>query len=149
MRCRWSVFLLCLEEDGISDIFPIQLKKCNTENSVGPVLSLLWRGPTQEDGMDGPSSPDKGGCEITCCGWGAETQNGISGSGKGLQLLLWAMPQAVNKGWKKQTWAALRLPLKLHIMDLVLIQCVDFCNFLQEHLAVQKERDKRVDSTQQ
>lgn len=97
MRYRWSVFLLCLEEDGISGIFPIQLKKCNTENSVGPLLSLLWRGPAQEDGMDGPSSPDKGGCEITCCGGGAKMQNRISRSGKGLHFSYEQCPKQLTE----------------------------------------------------
>ena len=88
MRCRLSVFLLCLEKDEISDVFPIQLKKCTMEDSVGLVLCLQRRGPAEEDWMDGPSLLDKGGCEVICCGRGAEMQKGTSGSGEGLELLL-------------------------------------------------------------
>eukprot|EP00069_Balaena_mysticetus_P017316 bmy_10401T0 len=63
------------------------LKKCTMEDSVGLVLCLQRRGPA-EDWMDGPSPPDKGGCEVICCGRGAEMQKGTSGSGEGLELLL-------------------------------------------------------------
>lgn len=82
MRCRWSVFLLALKKMGFLDIFPIHSKKYNTENSVGPLLSLLWRGPVQEDGMDGPSSPrDKGRCGSPA-GGGVEMAEEIMGVAK-------------------------------------------------------------------